>query len=66
MAIMRSCQFIKLFEVATITYNYFQTGGGTVGWRDASGRDTNGTAVWRIQIVYVHPDQQSTSHFLHP
>jgi len=54
----------QALEIAAITYNFFPSAGGTVGRCDASGRDANGTAVWRIQIVYVHPHQ--TKHLTFP
>jgi hypothetical protein len=44
-------------EIGSITYNYFPSGGGTLGRCDASGRDAGGTAVWRQQIVYVQPNR---------
>jgi len=51
-------------EIAAITFNYFPAAGGTLGRCDASGRDTNGTAVWRVQIVYVEPHR--TKHLTFP
>jgi hypothetical protein len=54
----------QALEIAAITYNYFPAGGGTIGRCDASGRDANGTAVWRVQIVYVQPNR--TKHLTFP
>jgi hypothetical protein len=51
-------------EIGTITLNFFPASGGTLGRCDASGRDANGTAVWRVQIVYVEP--QKTEHLPFP
>jgi len=46
----------KRLEITTLTLDYFPKGtGGTVGRADISGRDSNGTAVWRLQVVYVEP-----------
>lgn len=47
-------------EITTLTFNYFPRAiGGTVGRVDISGRDTadlgTGTAIWRVQVVYVEP-----------
>jgi hypothetical protein len=54
----------QALEIGTIIYNYFPAGGGTVGRCDASGRDVNGTAVWRTQIVYV--ETHRTMHLTFP
>ena len=54
----------RSLEIGAITFNYFPAAGGTLGCCDASGRDTNGTAVWRVQIVYVHPNR--TKHLTFP
>jgi hypothetical protein len=51
-------------DVTTATFNYFPTAGGSVGRADLSGRDSTGTAVWRLQIVYVEP--KKTVHFTFP
>jgi|GEM_PF-2854070 len=47
-------------EIATLTINYFpKDTGGTLGRLDISRRDTpdlgTGTAMWRIQAIYVEP-----------
>lgn len=44
----------KILKITTLTLNCFAKG-GTVGRADISGRDSNGSAVWRLQIVYVEP-----------
>jgi hypothetical protein len=54
----------KLLEITTLTLNYFPDGGGTVGRADVCGRDVNGSAVWRLQIVYVEP--KKTVHLPFP
>jgi hypothetical protein len=54
----------KILEITTLTLNYFPDGGGTVGRADIAGRDLNGTAVWRLQIVYVDP--KKTVHLPFP
>jgi hypothetical protein len=54
----------QALEIGTITYNYFPSGGGTLGRCDASGRDANGNAVWRVQVVYVEPNK--TKHLTFP
>jgi hypothetical protein len=51
-------------SVTTATFNYFPKGGGTVGRADLCGRDSSGTAVWRLQIVYVEP--KKTVHLTFP
>lgn len=51
-------------EIGAITFNYFPSDGGVVGRCDAAGRDVGGNAVWRTQIVYVHP--QTTVHLTFP
>jgi hypothetical protein len=50
--------------VTSITLNYFPADGGTVGRADVTGRDGAGTAVWRLQIVYVEP--KKTKHLPFP
>jgi hypothetical protein len=47
-----------------VTFNYFPAGGGSLGRADISGRDSSGTAVWRLQIVYVEP--KKTVHLTFP
>jgi hypothetical protein len=53
----------KTLEIGAITYNYFPSGGGTLGRCDASGI-LNGTTVWRVAIVYVEPNK--TKHLTFP
>jgi len=56
-------------EVATLTINYFpgQTG-GTLGRVDIAGRDASdletGTAMWRLEAIYVEP--KKTLHLTFP
>ena len=56
-------------EITTLTINYFpkQTG-GTLGRVDIAGRDAGGletgTAMWRLQVVYVEP--KKTVHLTFP
>jgi hypothetical protein len=54
----------KVLDVTTVTLNYFPKDGGSVGRADLSGRDSTGTAVWRLQIVYVEP--KKTVHLTFP
>jgi hypothetical protein len=54
----------KILEITTLTLNYFPDGGGTVGRADISGRDINGSAVWRLQVIYVEP--KKTVHLPFP
>jgi hypothetical protein len=54
----------RTLEINTLTFNYFPSGGGTIGRADVTGRDASGNAVWRIQIVYVEP--QKTVHLVFP
>lgn len=54
----------KVLEIETLTLNYFPAGGGSVGRADVAGRDTNNSAVWRVQIVYVEP--KKTTHLCFP
>ncbi|MCW2508064.1 MAG: hypothetical protein JWP68_1212 [Modestobacter sp.] len=51
-------------EIGAITLNFFPAAGGSLGRCDAAGRDATGTAVWRVQIVYVEP--QKTTHLPFP
>jgi hypothetical protein len=56
-------------EITTLTLNYFpKTTGGTIGRADIAGRDSanlsTGTAIWRLQVVYVEP--QKTVHLTFP
>jgi hypothetical protein len=49
-------------EITSLTLNFFpkQTG-GVLGRADVSGRDApglgTGTAMWRLQVVYVEPNK---------
>jgi hypothetical protein len=54
----------KALEIGAITFNYFPSGGGTLGRCEARGRDANGAAVWSVQIVYVQPNR--TRHLTFP
>ena len=53
-----------ILEITTLTFSYFPSGGGTVGRADVIGRDSSGTAMWRVQIVYVEP--KKTVHLVFP
>jgi hypothetical protein len=53
-----------ILEISTITLNYFPKGAGSVGRADVAGRDSNGNAVWRLQVIYLEP--KKTSHFTFP
>jgi hypothetical protein len=58
----------KALEITTLTLNFFPSGGGTIGRLDISGRDTadlsTGTAMWRLQAVYIQ--QKQTIHLTFP
>ena len=59
----------RTLEITTLTLNYFPNDtGGTLGRADISGRDAadlgTGTAMWRVQIVYVEP--KKTVHLTFP
>ena len=54
----------KVLVITTLTFNYFPSGGGTLGRADIAGRDSTGTAVWRLQVVYVEP--KKTLHLTFP
>ncbi len=54
----------NILEITTLTFSYFSAGGGAVGRADVSGRDSSGTAVWRVQSVYVEP--KKTVHLVFP
>lgn len=54
----------QVLEIATVTLNYFPSGGGSLGRADVTGRDSSGNAVWRLQVVYVEPNK--TSHLTFP
>ena len=54
----------KILEIHTITLNYFPSGSGTLGRADLIGRDANGNAAWRLQVVYVKPHE--TRHLTFP
>lgn len=56
-------------EITTLTVNYFPKQSiGLLGRLDVAGRDAanleTGTAVWRIQVVYVEP--KKTVHLVFP
>jgi hypothetical protein len=56
-------------EITTLTINYFpKDTGGTLGRADIAGRDAadlgTGTAIWRLQVVYVEP--RKTVHMPFP
>lgn len=55
-------------EITSLTLNYFPTGAGVVGRADIAGRNSadlgTGNAVWRCQIVYIHPNH--TVHLTFP
>jgi hypothetical protein len=58
----------KTLEITTLTLNFFPSGGGTIGRLDISGRNapdlSTGTAMWRLQAVYLEP--QKTVHLTFP
>jgi len=54
----------QTLTIFTATFNYFPSGGGTLGRADLTGRDSNANAVWRTQVVYVHP--KTTNHLTFP
>lgn len=59
----------RTLEITTLTLNFFpKDTAGTLGRADISGRDTadlgTGTAMWRVQIVYVEP--KKTVHLTFP
>jgi hypothetical protein len=59
----------RTLEITTLTLNYFpKDTGGTIGRADISGRDAadleTGTAIWRVQVVYVEP--KKTVHLTFP
>jgi hypothetical protein len=58
----------KTLEITTLTLNFFPSGGGTIGRLDISGRNapdlSTGTAMWRLQAVYVEP--KKTVHLTFP
>ena len=59
----------RTLEVTTLTLNFFpKDTGGTLGRADISGRDAadlgTGTAMWRVQVVYVEP--KKTVHLTFP
>ena len=51
-------------DITALTFSYFPANGGSVGRADVAGRDVNGNAVWRVQIVYV--EQHKTVHLTFP
>ncbi len=59
----------RTLEITTLTLNYFPSDtGGTLGRADIAGRDapdlSTGTAIWRVQSVYVEP--KKTVHLTFP
>jgi hypothetical protein len=54
----------QILEIATVTLNYFPAGRGSLARADVVGRDSSGSAVWRLQVVYVEPNK--TSHLTFP
>jgi hypothetical protein len=54
----------KVLIITTLTLDYFPSAVGTVGRADIAGRDASGTAVWRLQVVYVEP--KKTVHLPFP
>ena len=53
-----------MLEITSLTLNYFPEGEGVLGRADVAGRDANGTSIWRVQTVYVWPQQ--TVHLTFP
>jgi hypothetical protein len=55
-------------EVTALTLNFFPSGGGTLGRLDISGRNapdlSTGTAMWRLQSIYLEP--KKTVHLTFP
>ena len=56
-------------EIGTLTINFFpKATGGTIGRVDICGRNapdlSTGTAMWRLQVVYVEP--KKTVHLTFP
>lgn len=54
----------KVLTITTLTFGYFPAGRGTVGRADISGRNAAGSAVWRLQVIYVEP--KKTVHLPFP
>lgn len=58
----------KRLEITTLTLNFFPSAGGTIGRLDIAGRNapdlSTGTAMWRLQAVYVEP--KKTVHLTFP
>jgi hypothetical protein len=54
----------RALDIGTITLNFFPEKGGTLGRADVAGRDSTGTAVWRVQTIYVAPKE--TRHLTFP
>ena len=54
----------KTLEISTLTLNFFPSSAGTIGRLDVSGRNEAGTAMWRLQAVYVEP--KKTVHLTFP
>ena len=57
-----------VLEITTLTLNYFPSGAGRIGRVDISGRNAanvgTGTAMWRLEAVYVEP--KKTRHLTFP
>ena len=53
-----------ILDITALTLAYVPQGEGTVGRADITGRNSNKTAVWRLQIVYVEP--KKTVHLPFP
>ncbi len=61
----------QTLEITTLTVNYFpEDTGGTLGRLDISGRNSaqvgTGTAIWRLQILYVEPHKTLVLTFPRP
>jgi hypothetical protein len=54
----------QTLEVASVLLNYFPSGGGSIGRCEVVGRDVAGSSQWRLDIVYVRP--QETTHLTFP
>jgi hypothetical protein len=55
----------EVLKVYTATLSYLpESPNGKIGRADVCGRDAAGTAIWRLQIVYVEP--QRTVHLTFP
>jgi hypothetical protein len=55
----------KILKVYTATLSYLpESPQGTVGRADLCGRNAQGSAIWRLQVVYV--EKQRTLHLTFP